>query len=322
MTTSIAVKRMTKERITLEKENLDYIVHFDDENMLKFDAYVRGPDETIYQHKLIRLRFEVPDRYPMVPPKVFFTQHSGGRIHPNLYNEGARGKVCLSILGTWQGEPWAFAMTCDTVLITIRSLLDNSPYQHEPGCGDNPGFNKYVEYTTWRWLLLDYLKNENVPALRMFLQKHVEARGPQIVAELRRQAAKNETSFSSPYNHNVNAQYQALIRDFEAVVPQPRAAKLHSDLPLDVELLTRGGSGGSLKRMLGKVLGSTSEPAIEEPAMQAKRVKQDNRSTARSLASNETNSQTAVATTGETSDTASELTKSCPEKTIEFIDLS
>ncbi len=133
MATPLPIKRMSRERVELEKDNSDYFVHFGDDNLLKFEAYIVGPDDTLYQHKFVKLRFEIPDRYPMVgrllppppslsrleslirepkvPPKVTFIQHSGQRIHPNLYVEG---KVCLSILGTWPGEPWAFGMNCNT----------------------------------------------------------------------------------------------------------------------------------------------------------------------------------------------------------------
>lgn len=62
--------------------------------------------------------------------------HSGGlRLNPNLY---ACGKVCLSLLGTWQGsscERWNPAQsTMLQVLISIQALvLNEKPYFNEPG---------------------------------------------------------------------------------------------------------------------------------------------------------------------------------------------
>lgn len=70
--------------------------------MFRFFVYLTAPDDSVYCHKLLKLEFEIPDTYPMVPPKIKFIQHQGLRIHPNLYVEG---KLCLSILGTWPGEP-------------------------------------------------------------------------------------------------------------------------------------------------------------------------------------------------------------------------
>lgn len=155
MVAPLAAKRMAKERQELEKassqeEHPDYFVIFKDDNLFEFDAYIIAPD-TIYRYRLVKLHFEIPqDDYPFKPPRVKFIQHTGHRIHPNLYVEG---KVCLSILGyvsspswpnlslllivpicgphtpnpssrflavtdkiypdsTWAGEPWAFGMIC------------------------------------------------------------------------------------------------------------------------------------------------------------------------------------------------------------------
>jgi ubiquitin-conjugating enzyme E2 O len=62
--------------------------------------------------------------------------HAGGlRLNPNLY---ACGKVCLSLLGTWQGkscEKWNPAQsTMLQVLISIQALvLNEKPFYNEPG---------------------------------------------------------------------------------------------------------------------------------------------------------------------------------------------
>jgi hypothetical protein len=43
--------------------------------------------------------------YPQKPPKVQFLTTGGGtvRFNPNLYESG---RVCLSLLGTWDGPSW------------------------------------------------------------------------------------------------------------------------------------------------------------------------------------------------------------------------
>lgn len=64
--TSLAAKRMAKERQILESSSGDYFVHFENDNLLAFDAYVIGPTDTPYHYKLAHLRFEIPDRYPLV----------------------------------------------------------------------------------------------------------------------------------------------------------------------------------------------------------------------------------------------------------------
>ncbi|ORY56653.1 ubiquitin-conjugating enzyme/RWD-like protein [Pseudomassariella vexata] len=223
MATTLRTKRMTREHGELIKANPDYFVYFKDDGLTKFDAYVVGPEDTLYQHKFVKLRFEIPEKYPLVPPKVTFIQHSGQRIHPNLYVEG---KVCLSIIGTWPGEPWAYGMNCHTVLITIRSLLDNQPYKHEPNQPDDPAFNRFVQFSTWRCLLLDYLRNEKEELGKAFLQKCVLENGPNMLEELHRQRmthALKKEAFTCPYVSGKartirHPDYDSLIQDLTAAI--------------------------------------------------------------------------------------------------------
>lgn len=72
-----------------------------------------------------------------MPPLVNLQTTGNGtvRFNPNLYN---CGKVCLSLLGTWQGdqgESWnKETSTLLQVLISIQSLiLVDMPYFNEPG---------------------------------------------------------------------------------------------------------------------------------------------------------------------------------------------
>lgn len=87
------------------------------------------------------------------------------------------------------------------VLITIRSLLDNQPYKHEPGGRDDPSYNKYVQYVTWRFLLLDYLEREaNAPA-RIFLERHMRENGGAMLQQLtmQQQRIKSRCTLRSRY---------------------------------------------------------------------------------------------------------------------------
>lgn len=108
------MKRLARERERLPSNNTEFFVNFKDDNLRTFEAYIVGPKDSLYEHKFVKLRFDIPDNYPLVPPKVKFIQHRGERIHPNLYNKD--GKVCLSILGTWPGDPWSYCMSVESVL--------------------------------------------------------------------------------------------------------------------------------------------------------------------------------------------------------------
>jgi len=91
-------------------------------------------------------------------------------------------------------------MTIDTVLITIQSLLDAKPLMNEPGQQDSKTYNDYVRYTTWRWLLLDYIDSETDVSSKMFLQSYLKEQGPRIWQQLQNDkkamgSAKSVTSF-------------------------------------------------------------------------------------------------------------------------------
>lgn len=58
------------------------------------------------------------------------TSNGTVRFNPNIYKNG---KVCLSILGTWNGPSWSCAHTLSTVLLSIQSLLNDKPFHNEPG---------------------------------------------------------------------------------------------------------------------------------------------------------------------------------------------
>jgi len=113
------------------------LVRSDDEKSTLLKAVITGPEDTPYTGGVFEFDIYFPNKYPAVPPKVSFRTTGGGtvRFNPNLYN---CGKVCLSLLGTWegaQGEQWnAETSTIIQVLISIQSLiLCPEPYYNEPG---------------------------------------------------------------------------------------------------------------------------------------------------------------------------------------------
>lgn len=60
------MKRMVRERVNLEKPNDDYFCLLDDADLFSFHAYVIGPADTLYAYKFVKLRFDIPEKYPMV----------------------------------------------------------------------------------------------------------------------------------------------------------------------------------------------------------------------------------------------------------------
>lgn len=82
-----------------------------------------GPLGTPYAHAPFLFDITLHSRFPTEAPTAFFHSWTNvGRVNPNLYENG---KVCLSLLGTWDGdddeEEWVAGKS--TVLQIIVSLL-------------------------------------------------------------------------------------------------------------------------------------------------------------------------------------------------------
>ncbi|GMI08200.1 hypothetical protein TrRE_jg9483, partial [Triparma retinervis] len=94
------------------------------------------------------------------------TNHNRCRFNPNLY---ADGKVCLSLLGTWSGEPWSpSTSTLLQVLVSIHSLImTDSPFYNEPGHSpgsDGPSslrYNAQIRAATMRYAMRDAMRSSD-----------------------------------------------------------------------------------------------------------------------------------------------------------------
>lgn len=92
-----------------------------------------GPFDTPYEFAPFVVDFHFGLRFPMFSPDAFFHSWTGGsgRINPNLYEDG---KICLSLLGTWdadeRNEEWSSRnSTVLQILVSLMGLvLVKEPY--------------------------------------------------------------------------------------------------------------------------------------------------------------------------------------------------
>ena len=150
-----------------------------------------GPEDTPYAFCPLVFDLQCPTDYPFSPPKVEFKTSDGvTRFHPNLY---IAGKVCLSILGTWQGPKWSPALTLSTVLTSIQSLLESNPIVNEPGWEnftlENPRAKAYAGAVQFRLLALtlknlEAWKGGNTPAIWKEFEEVLEKRGDELYEKL------------------------------------------------------------------------------------------------------------------------------------------
>ncbi|XP_065335565.1 ubiquitin-conjugating enzyme E2 Z-like [Cloeon dipterum] len=151
----------------------------DEKDMTMVHAVITGTDNTPYEGGLFYFVIRFPPNYPIEAPKVKFMTTAAGtvRFNPNLYSNG---KVCLSILGTWEGPAWSPAQSLESVLISIQSLLSENPYFNEPGFdkernkGDNAKYNDIIRHETLRVAVIGMVENECFLAIPKQLQDVIE----------------------------------------------------------------------------------------------------------------------------------------------------
>jgi ubiquitin-protein ligase len=153
------VKQVYKHPLT---DNGIYYSH-DENDMLKGYALIVGPSDTPYYGGYYFFKFNYPYDYPYAPPKVTYMTNDGStRFNPNLYK---CGKVCVSILNTWSGDKWSSCQTINSVLLTLCSLLNNSPLENEPGqtkeSKDFIPYQKSIEYTNINFAICDIINKNN-----------------------------------------------------------------------------------------------------------------------------------------------------------------
>lgn len=144
-------------------------VRVDESDQSILRACITGADSTPYANGVLTFDIRVPPAYPQCPPEIICTSHSSGtvRFNPNLYSNG---KICLSILGTWQGPSWdSSSSTLFGALIAIQALvMVQNPIENEPGFEDisktvtgkltSAAYNAEVRLATLRHAMENVLK--------------------------------------------------------------------------------------------------------------------------------------------------------------------
>jgi ubiquitin-protein ligase len=149
------VKQIIKSPLT---DNGIYYAH-DDENILKGYAMLIGTQDTPYFGGYYFFEFNFPNDYPFSPPKLKYITNDGvTRFNPNLY---INGKVCLSILNTWNGEKWSSCQTISSILLSLSSILNDKPLLNEPGLKINSDdfipYQKSIEYSNINFAICDII---------------------------------------------------------------------------------------------------------------------------------------------------------------------
>lgn len=158
-----SAKRLIKDIKQLQNDPIEgiYYIH-DDKDMLKGSALIIGPSDTPYEGGYYLFKFIFPRDYPFSPPKVTYHTNDGTtRMHPNLYKNG---KVCLSVLNTWNGDSWTSCQTISSILLILRSILTKGPLSNEPGIDifhrDFHSYTEIIRYKNIKVAIIDIIKND------------------------------------------------------------------------------------------------------------------------------------------------------------------
>ncbi|XP_062582849.1 (E3-independent) E2 ubiquitin-conjugating enzyme UBE2O-like isoform X2 [Saccostrea cucullata] len=128
--------RAVRKEYQLLQSNLPngIIVKGFEDRMDLFSVMIIGPHGTPYEDGLFFFDVFLPADYPTSPPVFHYISYCTDRLNPNLYEDG---KVCVSLLGTWDGkgsEMWTAKSNMLQVLVSIQGLiLVAEPYYNEAG---------------------------------------------------------------------------------------------------------------------------------------------------------------------------------------------
>jgi len=188
------VKAVQKE-ISLLRKSLPpgiFVKGYED-RMDLYSVMIEGPENTPYEDGLFLFDISLPAGYPTIPPLVHYIAFCTDRLNPNLYEEG---KVCVSLLGTWNGkgsEVWTSGSSMLQLFVSIQGLiLGPEPYYNEAGYEKQKGTQQGAENSR--------MYNENVliklvqSMTRMLVsppgtwetetKQFIKTRGPRMVERL------------------------------------------------------------------------------------------------------------------------------------------
>ncbi|KAI9925464.1 hypothetical protein ASPWEDRAFT_112708 [Aspergillus wentii DTO 134E9] len=115
VSTSQRLIRELKEYTKNPNEVLLHLGPVDDDDLLRWEAVLKGVKGTPYEGGLWGLNITIPHNYPLSPPNIRFKTRIS---HPNI--SFTTGEICLTLLTT---EHWSPVYTISTTLTAIHQLL-------------------------------------------------------------------------------------------------------------------------------------------------------------------------------------------------------
>lgn len=225
---SIALKRIFNDIKDLNKDPLDKegIYHYYDEsNVMTAKIMMIGPEDTPYENGFYFFNFTFPNDYPFNPPAVKYeTRHGNIRFNPNLYT---CGKVCLSLINTWEGPKWTSCQTIRSVLISLRGLVlgTKHPLQNEPGYESvtdtrSISFNEVINHENFHVAVVKMIQSPP-PGFEVFLPKmieHLKSKYPWYHKRLTELSKYDGTKVNSIYSMSITRNFSQQLKDIQHIL--------------------------------------------------------------------------------------------------------
>ncbi|KAL4782179.1 ubiquitin-conjugating enzyme/RWD-like protein [Aspergillus varians] len=143
--------RELKDYTTSPNEALLHLGPIDEDNLLNWEAVLKGVKGTPYEDGLWSLSIQIPTNYPLSPPTIRFTTRIS---HPNI--SFTTGEICLTLLTT---EHWSPVYTLSATLTAIHQLLTD-PIPDSPLNVDIAALLRNGDVPAWESLVRYYTKEE------------------------------------------------------------------------------------------------------------------------------------------------------------------
>jgi ubiquitin-protein ligase len=227
---TVAVKRILSDIRKLQASNLErdgIFFQYNESNIMNIKALIIGPSETVYENGYYFFDLKFSELYPMEPPKVTFCTLDGHvRFNPNLY---ANGKVCLSIINTWDGPKWTPCQSISSILLSIQAMifvkdpLCNEPCYYE--CKDRnvlDPYNRGIEYENYRVAMIKMLKTipQGFEGFYGIIREHFMKNYEKILKRVQElsQTVSPQIINLHYYNMKSHVNYNELFVDFQELV--------------------------------------------------------------------------------------------------------
>lgn len=228
------IKDMNQSKSILEESGI--YVNYDESDISKLYVMMVGPSDTPYEDGYFFFQFIFPENYPMNPPiATYFTQgpmydektkrYELVRFNPNLYT---CGKVCLSMLNTWEGPGWVPSNTMTNVFMAIQGLvLTNNPLENEPGYENMEGtekaqyevYNEMIRFAKYKIGILGMIRNPP-KGFEMFLPIMIEKYQKNLdkylcqMDDLSRRISKDSLYIMPHFGLSSRLNYESLMKEF------------------------------------------------------------------------------------------------------------